>query len=410
MSIKTLDGLANATTQDDVMEIVHASFFTPMGNLMTLGNEEGWGLPMILYGGPGGSKTSRFYQFAKKYRTPFESLKPGSRGEGFFGCTPAVGDNNGKKVLDFPLPRNFVDKFSTGAGLILLDELTTARPAVKPALLGFIQERELGEHKFSPRVRIFGAANPVDEAAAGYDLSLPEANRLGHLVFPDPSIQSFVNYLSTGSDGANNEQLSIDDEEKRVLKAWPLAWAKSVGLIAGFLNRRPDMMRQQPKNGDPAGSGAWPSPRTMEYATRALASAMIHGLSESNTETFMASFVGVACTNEFSTWRRSQDLPDPLDVLDGRVRFEHNRSRIDRTHAVLASCISVVSQKNIERRVERATSMWKFIASLKQDVPDLALSAVKPLKNAGLAEMHIPEAYDVIGSMLPYYERVNGDK
>lgn len=338
--------------------------------------------------------TTRFYQYAKTWGIPFESLKPASRGEGFFGCTPAVGeDEGGKKVLDFPLPRSFVNKFSQGAGLVLLDELTNARPAIKPALLGFLQERELGELKFGPRVRIFAAANPVDEAAAGYELSMPEANRIGHLRFPDPTVQDWVNYMAS-SGRTDVTRRSLEAEEARVLKAWDEIWPRSVGLVAGFLNRRSDLFRKQPSPGDPAASGAWSSPRTWEMGTRALTSAEIQGLSANATESFLAAFVGNTTATEFMSWRVNQDLPDPALFLDGKITFKHSVERLDRTYALLTSCVALLSQETLERREARAKKFWTFVHTLVDTAADIAFSVYEPMMKSKLTIF--PEAHEVI--------------
>jgi len=68
-----------------------------------------------------------------------------------------------------------------GKGLLFLDELSTAPPAVQAALLRLVLERRVGALHLPPGVRIVAAANPRSSAADGWELSAPLANRFVHL-------------------------------------------------------------------------------------------------------------------------------------------------------------------------------------------------------------------------------------
>ena len=68
-----------------------------------------------------------------------------------------------------------------GRGLLFLDELSTAPPAVQAALLRLVLERRVGALQLPPGVRIVAAANPRSSAADGWELSPPLANRFVHL-------------------------------------------------------------------------------------------------------------------------------------------------------------------------------------------------------------------------------------
>ena len=69
-----------------------------------------------------------------------------------------------------------------GRGLLFLDELSTAPPAVQAALLRVVLERRVGALQLpAGAVRIVAAANPRVGAADGWELSPPLANRFVHL-------------------------------------------------------------------------------------------------------------------------------------------------------------------------------------------------------------------------------------
>lgn len=391
-----------------IRDIVRASVLTPMGNLFS--EEEAWGYPALWHGPPGSTKTSTMSALARMMRythesaegqlvCPFENTKPGARGEGGFGVTPVPRrSESGEVVLDFPAPAAIVEKFEHGIGLLLVDELNTAPPALQPPLLGLVQERELGVHKFGSRVRVFGATNTVDEAAGGWDIAPAVANRLCHFDWTDPPIDDWTQWLLGGANAESGDVIDLDAEEERVLVDWNKgAWAKACGLVAGYMRARPEMFRQQPKSNDPNASRAWPSPRTWEYATRAIATSEVHGLSKSDRLTMIAAAVGNTAASDLLRWEREQDLPDPGLFLDGKVSFTHNPRRLDRTQALLSACAALVKPESCDNRTARAGALWTFLGQISEDAADLGAPVVGTLWKAKLVGMK--EARPVLASM-----------
>jgi len=380
-----------------IPNIVVTAILTPTGKTFSDKREEAWGLPIFFEGPPGASKTSKFYGIAKYLGLAgkFESLKPSTRGPEFFGCTPVPTEKvlpDGTKIdgFSFPLPLRFAEKFGSGAGLILLDELTNAPPAVRPALLGFLQERELGEQKFSGGVRIFGAGNAVNESPTGQEFSPPEANRFGHLLWGDPTPDELGAYFTNGCVAPDEATpINLEEREAAVLEQfYGTEFPIAIGAVTGFLKARPDLLRRQPAPTDPQSSRAWASPRTWEYALRALASARCNGLNESETELFVGSFISESVANEFFVWRREQDIPSPFDLLDGKVTFEPKVSRLDRTVAVLNSCVAVLTSDAAKRdmplRKARADRFWPIALKIVEETPDLLVSPLNPLDRHGV--------------------------
>jgi len=359
--------------------IMKAALFTPL-------SDGRWGLPLILWGPPGIAKTATARLMAKIWQFHCEALAPGERGEGAFGVTPVPVENGHGTVLDYPPPewvRSLRLEDDSEAGVVFLDELNTAPPALSPALLGAIQERRIGGHCFGPRVRVIGAANPVGHAAGGWDLAAPVANRLGHIDWPAPEPDEWGTWLV----GGENESVEVRDplaEEARVLKAWSGAFAKAAGLAAAFVRRRPELLHKMPPDGDPAQSRAWPSPRTWEYAVRARASAEVHGLSDVEQEELIAAFIGSAAAGEWCVWIDEADLPEPADVLDGKTKWKHDPMRLDRTAAVLSSCAALVAPAKAEKRKARAEAMWKLMGEIMKDAKDVVVPAMKSMVQAGL--------------------------
>jgi len=171
--------------------------------------------------------------------------------------------------------------------------------------------------------------------------------------------------------------------EEYVTSAWPGADAYARGMIAGFIHRRPDLLHKRPVRGA-AGYRSWPSRRSVEYAAVALASSRVHGLSEIDTDALMSAFVGTNWVSEFRAWTAMQDLPDPADVLDGKVVFKHDERRLDRTLAILGACAALVIPDKAVKRQERAAVAWTLVGSVIKDAADIAIPACRAMLKGGL--------------------------
>lgn len=350
-------------------KILHAALFT-------LSPEGFWGLPTLLWSKPGIGKTSFIKSAAHRYNLQFERLSPAERGEGAFGVVPVPMPDG---YLHYPAPQ-WAQKFISG-GLVFLDEISSAAPALQAPLLGMVQLRTIGNHTFGPRTRIIAAGNDVQDGAGSWDLAPALSNRFGHFDFEGLTT---TDWTSAILGGFHNEDTAVDAEveERRVMDAWPLAIATARGLVAGFIRARPELLHKQPTRASNAVSRAWPSNRSVEYAVHALASARIHNLSEIDTDTFLAGFVGQGWVGEFATYRAHVDLPNVEDLLDGRITWKHDERRFDRTMAVLSSCAALVVPKDAARRDDRAKALWKLIGVVAKDAADVVLPAARALRYA----------------------------
>ena len=387
------------------MGLLRAAFFTPL--------QDGyWGLPLLLWSEPGKAKTAMVKMLAQMVGARVKILPPGQMGEGMFGVIPMpVTGADGHTVITYP-PANWLGDFvaSDGipvTGLAFIDETNTSPPALMAAVMGLILDRRLGDHLLPKSVRVFGAANPTSHSAGGWDLPPPMANRLGHITWPTPTPDEWSDWLLGGADGYHGDVIDAKVEEKRVLAEWPEAFAKAAGAVASFIRRKPNILHKMPEDGDPQQSRAWPSPRSWEMATRAWASATVNGLSEVEADELLMAFVGQAAAVEFAAWLRALDLPDPAQVLDGKVAWEHDATRLDRTHVVFASCTSLVAPQDSARRKERAAALWKLLATVtrpkneKKRAKDLAVAPCRVLVSKEVRLAAMAEARPVLEDLQP---------
>lgn len=345
----------------DLKSILKVCIFTPgMGGR--------WGLPVLFWGSPGVGKSRRIEATCREFGLVCHTLVASIREPSDFGGLPIPVTKGKSHFVAYspPLWAADLELENDSRGVVFTDELTTTSPATQAALLRMILDGCLGDYKFSSGVRFIAAANPPAEAAGGWDLTMPLANRFGHLQWEIPSVADWTDWLLgvESSESNDNEELSSEKaarEESRVLAAWPTHFARARGLVAGFLKSRPELLFKLPEVGSASRSRAWPSPRTFELLTRALGGCAAHGVGELVTDELASAFVGGGVAAELVSFRKTADLPDPEDVVDGRVPFKHQPRRLDRTVAILSSCAALVSHDGCKRQAERASKLWEII-------------------------------------------------
>ena len=138
-------------------------------------------LPVLLWGEPGIGKTAALTQLAESLDLPLTTVIASVHEPSDFSGLPIVGDDPATRGVPMAPPDWAVRLVDAGRGLLFLDELSTAPPAVQAALLRLVLERRVGALQLPPDVRIVAAANPPSSAADGWEMSAPLANRFVHL-------------------------------------------------------------------------------------------------------------------------------------------------------------------------------------------------------------------------------------
>ena len=350
--------------------IIHAALFSP-------GSKHRWGLPLRIVGAPGTAKSALIENVAEASGLHVEVVIASLRDPTDFLGLPVPREDGS---VGYAPPAWALRAAAAKHAVVFLDEINTAPPAVQAALLRVVLDRVVGDFALPATVRILSAQNAVEDAAGGYDLAAPLANRFGTL--PDwtgPSCEEWSAWILQAGNGNEVEvATTAEAEEARVMKLWPSAYAKAAGIITSFLRRKPSLLHCQPASGSPESSLAWPSRRTWEMATRALAASEIHHLDESESDRYVGAFVGAAAIRELRSWLANVDLPDPALLLDGQVEWKHDSDRLDRTMVVVSSCAALVAPHSCSKRIERADACWNLIQGL-MEVSDVVLPAVRTL-------------------------------
>ena len=249
--------------------------------------------------------------------------------------------------------------------MLFLDEISTAPPAVQAALLRVVLERVVGDLPLPAGVVVIAAANPPEQAADGWDLAAPLANRFCHLdwtVEPAAFAQGLVNGF---------EAPKIPMLPRRLGGGHPLhAWA------GRRVHQRPARAWRANCPADAARAGrGWPSPRTWDMAARLWAAAGAAGASTEAETALITGAVGEGPGIELLMWQMEMDLPDPEEVLADPDSFEVPE-RHDRAHAVLSSVAAAVAAKPTP---DRWLAGWKVVGKVGEHAPDVGAVAARTL-------------------------------
>ncbi|MFY9863962.1 MAG: MoxR family ATPase, partial [Trebonia sp.] len=278
-------------------------------------------VPVLLWGAPGTGKTSAIRAMAEAMGLPCETVIASIREPSDFAGLPVVtGD-----VVRFAPPLWATRLAEAGTGVLFLDELSTAPPAVQAALLRVVLERTVGDLTLPDDVAVVAAANPPEQAADGWDLSAPLANRLCHLSW-ETSPRSIAEGLASGWAPPPVPLLPA---------GWTAGEPLNKSLVAAFLQVRPALAIAPPDNASEAGRG-WPSPRTWEMAARLMTAAEAAKATDQARSALIRGAVGDGAGVEFLAWLVEMDLPDPEEVLANPAAFRLPE-RGDRAYAALAA-------------------------------------------------------------------------
>lgn len=313
-------------------------------------------LTPVVVGPPGIGKSAKVKSLAKSLKLPLEVLSPGERGEGAFGVVPVP---NGDGYLHYPPPdwvKQFADK---GRGIIFVDEINTAPPALQPALLGLILDGRIGGYQLPVGVRRVAAMNPTSQAAAGWDLPPALANRMQYLQWVAPSASEWTDWLLSEAESPYSE-----DESGQ-------GWAKARALAAAYHRKNPGRLMEDP---DKVLAGrdnpAFCSPRSWETAVRMLAAVIDQtGEIESFYPSIAEGILGKPNALEWCTWLRKNDLPDPEKLLADPTSWKPDKTESDKVFATCfavseAACLTVDYQgKKYDeaKRLHRWQSCWRVL-------------------------------------------------
>jgi hypothetical protein len=269
--------------------------------------------------------------------------------------------------------------------VVFFDEVSTAPPAVQAALLRVVLERTVGDLILPDLVSVVAAANPPEQAADGWDLSAPLANRFCHIEWAVDA-RTVADGFSGGWPTPEPPLLPVAWERRlTVVRSW----------IAGFVTVRPTLALAVPE--DAAGAGrAWPSPRTWDMAARLQTAGESAGIGDLARSLLIRGCVGPGAGIEYLTWLAEADLPDPEAVLANPDSFTLPE-RGDRAYAALSSIAAAVAADPSNGRWERG---WRAFGRAAESTPDIAAAAARTLARCRPVGAAIPAEVKAFAPLL----------
>jgi hypothetical protein len=334
----------------------------------------GSGVPVLLWGSPGTGKTSAICALGDAAGWPVEVVIGSIREPSDFAGLPVVVSG----AVRLAPPAWAQRLCSAGRGLLFLDELTTAPPAVQAAMLRVVLERVVGDVTLPPAVRVVAAANPPEQAADGWDLAPPLANRMVHLDWPVEA-RRVAEGLAVGFPAPSVTALDDQPASAHMVAAR--------AAVAAFLQVRPALVLQVPDNPALASRG-WPSPRSWEAVAVLLAASEAAKASEDARAVLLAGAVGEGAGLEFLAWLEYADLPDPEAVLADPDSFVLP-DRSDRAFAVLTGVAAVAVAHG---DAESWAAAWQVVAKAARTAPDVATLVARTLARRRPVGAELPAA------------------
>ncbi|MFG3280790.1 AAA family ATPase [Streptomyces sp. NPDC048111] len=351
-------------------------------------------LPVLLWGEPGIGKTAALTQLAAELDLPLTTVIASVHEPSDFSGLPVVGDDPAVQGVPMAPPEWAVRLVASGRGLLFLDELSTAPPAVQAALLRLVLERRIGTLQLPPGVRIVAAANPRASAADGWELSPPLANRFVHLQWTHDH-EVVVRGLGGTWPRATLPRLAAE----RLPQAVDFARRAVCGLLAA----RPALVHQLPSTETRRG-GAWPSPRSWDMTLRLIAFATAAGVSRDVLAMLVRGTVGDGPGLELLASLDRMDLPDPETLLADPAGAALPE-RGDLRQAVLDGVVAAVRRRPDRARWDAA---WALMAkAVETGAPDVVVVPATTLASLRRDDWDVPPTIERLAGAVSLSRRAD---
>ncbi|MGW4533930.1 AAA family ATPase [Nocardia sp. NPDC004340] len=344
-------------------------------------------LPVLLWGEPGIGKTAALTQLSDALDLPLTTVIASVHEPSDFSGLPIIGDDPATQGVPMAPPEWAVRLVRAGRGLLFLDELSTAPPAVQAALLRLVLERRIGTLRLPPGVRIVAAANPRSSAADGWELSPPLANRFVHLNWVH---DHEVVVRGLGGTWPYATLPTLDPEK------FPEAVDFARRAVCGLLSGRPKLVHQLPSSEARRG-GAWPSPRSWEMTVRLIAFATAAGAGRDVLSLLVRGSVGDGPGFELLTSIDRMDLPDP-ELLLADPDAADLPTRGDLRQAALDAVVAAVRSRRTKARWDAA---WALLAKAAETgAPDLVVVPATTLASLRHETWDVPASIERLTGMV----------
>jgi len=299
-------------------------------------------VPTFLWGAPGIGKSSIVKSIAKE------------RGIGFIDLRLALMDPTDLKGIPFYdkeshsalwAPPAFLPR--EGEGILFLDELNSAAPAVQSSAYQLILDRAIGEYKLPDGWAIVAAGNRESDRGVTYKMPAPLANRFVHFEL----------------------EVSVED-----WRSWAYGAGMDARIIAYITYKNEHLFTFDTKKQQKS----FATPRSWEYVHNILQS----GIEASLLLDVIAGAVGREVAVSFLSFIKVMDrLPDIAAITSGEVR--EYPSEIDVLYALSSGVVSYYLQNPDDEKLE---NILTYTLGLQGE---FAVLIVQDLQREGVKMEHL---------------------
>lgn len=286
---------------------------------------------MFIWGAPGLGKSTMVRQLAEENNLEFVDVRLSQLAPTDIRGLPIV--DREKSSMSWA-PPNFLPRQGAAPGILFLDEFNMANGAMMSLSQQLILDRRVGDYILPDNWTIIAAGNRASDRAAVNEMPSPVANRFIHF-HADHNLGEFKSWA------LNN--LSVSN--------------KTLGVLLGFLNFRPELLHK-PSKVEPA----WPSPRTWEWGAKLID----HGLD-------LASVVGEAAAIQF---RAFQKTAAKLQFVDSVLEGDLSVALPDKDPSLVYATISTLAARS-ETSTQYLNSLkWILKKDITEDYAGVYVSEV----------------------------------
>lgn len=295
--------------------------------------------PICLVGPPGIGKSAIVANVAEELGMKMETLILSLCEPTDLGGFPVVGNGAVNR-----LPLGPIKAACDEPVVLFLDELSCAPPVVQGAALRLVYERWAGDRKLHPGTVVVAAMNPPDQAAGGWEISLPMIGRLVmiHLRPTLKEVQGF--FYELGEPGSDVRNLAVD--------------------FAATLEMAPDLLVIDPPQGSVVSGRPWGAPRSWHRGLSVMS--QVKSDSPSLCAALLSGCVGEDSASSFLAIRKIRtELPSVTDIMSDPTRAK--------VPSDLNSCVAVLGIVAQVATVDPCPA-WVYASRLKDEVGVAAMN------------------------------------
>jgi hypothetical protein len=348
------------------------------------------GVPIVLWGEPGTAKSASVESASRALSRLCETVIASLREPADFAGLPFITPEG----VRLAAPAWAKRLAAAQAGVLFLDEANLATLATEGAMMRVVNDGVVGDERLGSHVSIVMACNPSECSAGGREMSVPFANRAGHIDW-QPAVDDWL----TGMLGNFPEV-----EARTAPEGWEGRIPEFQALVASYIRANPTALHALPAEGEAV--RGWPSRRSWTNTARVLACAasLGYGVRSAVAARVVAALVGEGASTGFVTFVQEADLVDPETALANPTTVALP-SRGDQIAAVLDAVVAVALAKGKRTPEERAARFTAAGVVLGRVVDaghaDLALTAANALVRGKEAAWAWPPAF---AKILPIFK------